>query len=96
MIINLNTLCKVKLSELGKAVWLAQIDALPEDAKSNPEIIANIKNQIDSDDCIELELWAIMNVFGRYISPVNSPFRTTTLEINKNPNFGNFFKKEVD
>ena len=96
MVVNLNTLCKVKLSELGKAVWLAQIDTLPEDAKNNPEIVANIQNKIGSDDCIELELWAIMNVFGRYVSPVNSPFRTTTIEINKNPNFGNYFTNQVE
>ena len=90
MIVNLNTLCKVQLNDLGKVIWLSQIDNLPDEMKSNPEIIANIQNKIDSDDCIEMELWGIMNVFGQYLSPVKSPFTRMTIEINKNPNFGNF------
>ena len=52
MIVNLNVMCKVKLSELGKMIWLSQIDQLPEETKSDPMMIANIKNKIDADDCI--------------------------------------------
>ena len=96
MIVNLNTLCKVKLNDFGKTIWLSQIESLPEDAKNDPQIVSNIKNQIDSNGFIELELWGIMNVFGRYISPANSPFQTMTLEINKNPNFGNYFINQVE
>ena len=87
MIVNLNVMCKVKLSELCKMIWLSQIDQLPEETKSDPMMIANIKNKIDADDCIELELWALMNVFGRYVSPVQSPFATSTITFDKNPNF---------
>lgn len=88
MIVNLNTLCKVKLNELGKVIWMSQIDSLPEEIKTNqPEVIESIRKQIDSEGCVELELWGIMNVFGQYISPVQSPFEVNTIEIKKNPNF---------
>ena len=94
MIVNLNTMCKVKLNELGKVIWMSQIDSLPEEMKNNPEVVSNIKNKIDEDNCVELELWGIMNLFGPYISPVKSPFVSTTIEINKNPNFGNHFSNQ--
>ena len=89
MIVNLNTMCKVRLNELGKVIWLSQVDQLPDDIKkSNPELVAHIKNQITSDNTLEAELWTIMNVFGPYLNPASMPFRVATLEINKNPNFG--------
>lgn len=95
MVVNLNVLCKVRLNDYGKQIWLAQINQLPEEVlQSQPEIADSIRNQIDENGCLELELWAIMNVFGPYISPVKSPFRVTTLELNKNPNFGNYFQEE--
>lgn len=88
MIVNLNVMCKVKLNELGKVIWLSQIDSLPEDVKQNqPEVVEQIRSKIDADGYIELELWGIMNVFGQYISPVQSPFEINTLELHKNPNF---------
>ena len=88
MIVNLNTLCKVKLNELGKVIWLSQIDNLSEEVKNNkPEIAEAIRNKIDDEDCVELELWGIMNIFGPYMAPVNSPFARSTIDINKNPNF---------
>lgn len=96
MIVNLNAMCKVQLNEVGKQIWLSQLEALPEEVlKSHPEIIQTIRNQIDENDCVEAELWAIMNVFGQYISPQASPFRSTTIELNKNPNFGNYFRPEA-
>ena len=89
MVVNLNVMCKVQLNELGKVIWLSQIDELPEEVRHNkPEIIDAIKNKIDSDDCVELELWGIMNVFGPYMSQARMPFARTTIELNKNPNFG--------
>lgn len=88
MIINLNATSKVKLSEFGKVIWMSQIDSLPEDVKNNhPEIIQAIKNQIQPDGTLETELWNIMYLFGRYISPENHPFMTHTVEINRQPNF---------
>lgn len=92
MIVNLNTMCKVRLNDLGKVIWMSQIDSLPDDAKNDLQIIETIKSKIDSDGCVELELWGIMNLFGQYLSPVKSPFDTMTIELNKNPNFGNYFK----
>ena len=90
MIVNLNVMCKVQLNDLGKVIWLSQIDAIPEDIqKEHPEVVSAIKNSIDEQDCLELELWKIMNIFGRYIGQVDSPFKVNTLELNKNPNFGN-------
>ena len=96
MVVNLNVLCKVQLNEIGKQIWLSQIDSLPEEVRTaHPEIEATIKSQIDDNDCVECELWGIMNVFGPYISPASSPFKVFTIELNKNPNFGNFFKQEA-
>lgn len=96
MVVNLNVLCKVQLNKIGKQIWLSQIDSLPEEIRTDyPEIEATIKSQIDENDCVECELWGIMNVFGPYISPESSPFKVFTIELKKNPNFGNFFKQEV-
>ena len=90
MIVNLNVLCKVKLNELGKVIWLSQVDSLPEDIKNNrPDIIAAIQNAIKDDNTVETELWTIMNIFGPYMNPASMPFETATLELNKNPKFGN-------
>ena len=97
MIVNLNTMCKVRLNDLGKKIWLSQIDALPEEIlKSQPQIADTIRDKIDKDDCVEIELWGLMNLFGPYITPVMHPFANLTIEINKNPNFGNFFPKEEE
>lgn len=97
MIINLNTLCKVKLNEFGKNVWLSQIDEIPDEIKqSHPEVVETIKNKLDENGYVELELWAMMNLFGHFLSPVESPFEINTFEINKNPNFGNYFVKETN
>ena len=88
MIVNLNVLCKVQLNELGKVIWISQLDELPEEVvDSRPDIVAEIHNKIDENDCIEMELWRIMNIFGRYISDKSSPFTRCTIELNKNPNF---------
>lgn len=88
MIVNLNALCKVQLNDLGKQIWLSQIDALPDEIKkTRPDIIAGIKGKIDGDSCIELELWAIMSCFGPYISQTTLPFTSTTIQLDKNPNF---------
>lgn len=91
MIVNLNVTCKVQLNELGKVIWLSQADNLSDEVKqNNPELVAAIRNKIDENDCIELELWGIMNVFGPYLSATGGPFTRTTIELNKNPNFGNY------
>ena len=96
MVVNLNVLCKVQLNEIGKQIWLSQIESLPEEVRTaHPEIEATIKSQIDENDCVECELWGIMNVFGPNISPTSSPFKVFTIELNKNPNLGNFFKQEA-
>lgn len=88
MIVNLNTLCKVQLNDFGKQVWLSQIEDIPEEVKlAHPEVETNIRNSIDSEGCVELELWAVMNLFGKYVSPIESPFRINTIDINKNPKF---------
>ena len=91
MIVNLNVMCKVRLNDFGKVIWLSQVDSLPEDIKSNrPDIVAAIKNAIKEDNTVETELWSIMNIFGPYMTPTSMPFDTTTIELNKNPNFGNY------
>lgn len=87
MIVNLNVKCKVKLNELGKVIWLSQIDSLPDDLKQDEELICRIKNQIDADGNIEMELWAIMSIFGPYINQHQSPFQTNVLNLEKSPKF---------
>ena len=85
MIVNLNTVCKVQLNDIGKIIWLSQLDAIPEDTLNRDQIIAHIENSIDEDNCVSADLWMIMNVFGQYISPTSMPFTRTTIELNKNP-----------
>ena len=69
MIVNLNVMCKVKLNELGKVIWLSQVDSLPEDIKNDRlNIVASIQNAIKDDNTLETELWSIMNIFGPYIT----------------------------
>ena len=90
MVVNLDVMCKVQLNELGKVIWMSQVDNIPEEVRqSNPELVTAIKNKIDENNCVELELWGIMNIFGPYISPVKMPFASTTIELSKNPNLGN-------
>lgn len=89
MIVNLNTMCKVKLNDLGKVIWVSQIDTLPENiVKERPDIVTAIKQAIKEDNTVETELWNIMRVFGPFLSEASMPFEFTTIEINKNPNFG--------
>ena len=92
MIVNLNTLAKVYLNEQGKMIWMSQIESLPEQLQQNTELIESIKNKVNPDGSLEIELWALMNLFGPYISMIESPFKTTTIEISRNPIFG----KSVD
>lgn len=91
MIVNLNTICRVQLSELGKMIWLSQIDSLStsleDQLEGQQELIEAIKSSIDENDCLELELWKIMNIFGRYISPQQSPFLLNTINLKRGPIF---------
>ena len=90
MIVNLNVMCKVQLNELGKSIWMSQINNIPEDVKaSHPDIVDVIEKSIDEYDCVEAELWGIMGLFGPYISQTQSPFRVNTFELKKNINFKN-------
>lgn len=92
MIVNLNVMTKVQLNELGKQIWLSEIDKLPPEVKeNNPQIVSNMKQRLDEHNCLEIELWALMSIFGPYMSPVNMPFSTTTIELKRNPDFGTHF-----
>ena len=91
MIVNLNVMTKVQLTEQGKYIWLSQIDTLPDEVKQNrPDIIATIKQRVDENNILEIELWALMSIFGPYITPTSMPFTSTTIELHRNPDFGNF------
>ena len=88
MIVNLNVMTKVQLTAEGKQLWLAQIDQLPEEVKTTrPDIVETIKQRVDDNNILEIELWALMSIFGPYITPNSIPFTSTTIELNKNPNF---------
>ena len=95
MVVNLRVMCKVALNDFGKVIWLSQIDSLPEELRTE-QVVSEIKSQIDSEGCVEAELWTIMNIFGPYLNPANMPFRSTTIQLDKNPNFGNYFPKETE
>ena len=96
MIANLSTLCKVQLNEFGKEIWMSQINELPDEVlKAQPEIIDAVRSRIDKDGCVELELWGIMNLFGPHLGPTTCPFVSNVIELQKNPNFGKFFKQEA-
>ena len=91
MIVNLNCLCKVQLNEAGKQIWMSQTNGIPEELlQAHPELPDTLSKMIDENNCLEAELWTIMNVFGPYISQIGIPFTRSTIELNKNPNFGNF------
>lgn len=91
MIVNLNVMCKVQLNEAGKQIWLSQTNGIPEEMlQAHPELPDTLSKMIDENNCLEAELWTIMNVFGPYISQIGIPFTKSTIELNKNPNFGNF------
>ena len=89
MIVNLNVMCKVQLNEAGKQIWLSQTNGIPEEMlQAHPELPDTLSKMIDENNCLEAELWTIMNVFGPYISQIGIPFTKSTIELNKNPNFG--------
>ena len=95
MIVNLNTMCKVQLNETGKKIWLRQIEELPQEViDTYPDVVETIKNKVDMNGFLEIELWSLMNLFGQFMSPVTCPFVSTTIELNKNPNFENHFQVE--
>ena len=88
MIVNLNCLCKVRLSEFGKVIWMSQIDSVSEDTKkTNPQVIESIKNAIDPYGFISLQLWVLMTVFGPYMYSTSSPFASQTIDLLGNPKF---------
>ena len=80
---------RLMISEIGTMVPKPYPN--PETAAAHPEIAETIKSMIKEDDSLSTELWTIMNVFGPYLSMVTCPFKTVTIELNKNPNFGNQF-----
>lgn len=85
---NFNALCKVKLNDFGKKVWLSQIELIDEEVKEkNPLIVEEIKNKIlcSPDGIIEMELWKFMNLFGSYMSPTRTPFAETHIDIRHKP-----------
>ena len=88
MIVNLNCLCKVHLTDVGKQIWLQQLEGIPEEfIQAMPDLPQQIKDAIKEDDTLELPLWQVMNLYGQFISDKSLPFKTTTIEINKNPDF---------
>ena len=44
MIVNLKTLCRLSLSEFGKVVWLARMDALFKNSPEHDQIMNNIND----------------------------------------------------
>lgn len=84
MIINFNSICKVQLNDYGKKIWYSYA----ENSDYPPEVQATLKQKVDIDGWLELELWAIMSIFGPNLSQVSMPFARTTIELHPNPIFG--------
>ena len=94
MIVNLNCNCKVILNDKGRTVWRSVIEQLPEQlVASHPDIVKSLEKRVSSEGVFEAPLWEIMQIFGPFISQVETPFHINTLELNHNPNFGNYFKE---
>ena len=55
-----------------------------------------LKNRVDEDGFFTSALWEVMQLFGPFINQHGTPFEVNTLELAKNPNFGNYFKNEVE
>ena len=86
MVFNLNALCKVQLNDFGKKVWKSQIEWMEEDVKkNNPLIVEEIRNKVDENGFIEIELWKFMYLFGSYMTPLKTPFETTTIQLRPKP-----------
>jgi len=95
MIVNLEVLCRVKLNEAGKQIWNAYLSKLPENFKEeHPQVYTELKNRVDADGYFESALWEVMQLFGPFISQHGTPFEVNTLDLDKNPNFGNYFNQE--
>lgn len=61
--INLNNNVKVRLTELGKYIYIHQYDYIP--GLENQWII--MKKKLGKNNFIEMQLWEFMQVFGQYI-----------------------------
>ena len=58
---NLNDIVRVKLTEKGRHIY-------KEFYKDHPSLI-----KIDNDNCIETELWSIMQIFGGHLYMGSKP-----------------------
>ena len=89
MIVNLNTMCTVQLNDFGKQIWEQYIEAvLPQDANQAESIRMTLKQKVNEQGELTLELWAIMNIFGSVLSQTSMPFAKMTVTLSVNPMFG--------
>lgn len=92
MVVNLNVLCKVHLNETGKQMYNNLINQLPEELfQHNPNLFSILNQRISPEGYFEGPLWEVMSIFGSYLSQTTSPFTSTCIELQKNPDFGNYF-----
>ncbi len=80
---NVNDKVKIKLSELGKAIYYHQYDDLNK--QHGRVVITPRYPQVDEHGYSEMQLWCIMQLFGQYITMTGTvenntlPFETTIL-----------------
>lgn len=68
MMININDKVKVKLTELGKHIYLHQFDGLNEQITRNggKPIVPNLP-KTDADGYTTFQLWNLMEIYGPHM-----------------------------
>ena len=80
---NINDYVKIKLTEAGIAILKNRHDSILKDFAGNPEALKTLgefKNpEVDENGYTEMQMWAVMQVFGKYMYNGNPklPFETT-------------------
>lgn len=76
---NINDYVKVKLTEKGKRIYYHQFDDMNEVIQQiNGNLIKPPELSYDDDGYVELQMWHLMEIFGRYLyNECDIPFETT-------------------
>lgn len=76
---NINDYVKVKLTEKGQYIYYHQFDDMNEVIQQiDGSLISPPELKYDDDGYVELQMWHLMEIFGRYLyNGCDIPFETT-------------------
>lgn len=67
--LNLNSVIKVKLTDVGKDIYFHRFDALNEWIKSRGgQLIESDYPDVDEDGYTKFQLWHFINIYGSHIN----------------------------